>query len=79
MSKQYNSPEVTLESVQYEVKTYDISNLEGKILTFIDATFSDTQQRKAQKDIMRGIIWDWIIPKCITGSSNEKGNATGKL
>ena len=28
--------------------------LEGRILTLIDATISDTQQNKAQKDIVRG-------------------------
>jgi len=31
--------------------------LEGKLLTLVDATFSDTEQRKAQKDIIKQILW----------------------
>lgn len=38
-----------------------VGNLEGQWLTLIDATFSDPQQRKAMKDIVRKMIWDWDI------------------
>ena len=54
--------------VTYEVNTYDISNLEGKLLTFIDATVLDKEQRKAQKDIIRQMLWEWIF-------TNRKGKA----
>jgi len=73
MSKIYNSPEVTLEFANYEMRTDDISLLEGRILTHIDATFSDAQQRKAQKDILRQMVWDWAIPYHVTGNGNQNG------
>jgi hypothetical protein len=37
----------------------DLSHLVGKLLTYIDATFADQQQRKAHKDILEQTIWDW--------------------
>ena len=33
-------------------------NLEGKILTIIDASISDHEQRKAMKDLVRKSIWE---------------------
>lgn len=39
--------------------TAHIGNLEGQWLTIVDATFSDREQRKAMKDIVRKMIWDW--------------------
>lgn len=41
--------------------TAHVGNLEGQWLTIVDATFSDPQQRKAMKDIVRKMIWDWDI------------------
>lgn len=38
-----------------------IQELEGKILTFIDASVSDSVQRKALKDLLRPAIWSWAI------------------
>ncbi len=40
----------------------DIQMLEGKLLTVIDAAFSDLTQRKAVKDLMRGVIWTSWLP-----------------
>lgn len=37
----------------------DFSFLLGRLLTQIDATFSDTDQRKAQKDLLKDIVWGW--------------------
>lgn len=38
----------------------DIQHLEGKILTIVDASFVDREQRKAVKDLIRRAIWfDW--------------------
>jgi len=38
-----------------------LQNLEGKILTLIDATFTDKEQRKAMKDVFRRTLWfDWV-------------------
>ncbi len=50
-----------------------VGNLEGQWLTLIDATFSDPQQRKAMKDIVRRMIWDWdtsIIRMVIPNSTS---------
>lgn len=45
----------------------DVENLLGKILTYVDATYSDPQQRKAQKDLARQTVYDWSA-KLSTGS-----------
>jgi len=47
--------------VVYVHLTYSIQNLEGKILTFIDASISDPVQRKALKDLLSPMIWNWAI------------------
>ena len=46
----------------YGLVSYEaLQCLEGKILTLIDATFTDKEQRKAAKDIFRRTFWfDWI-------------------
>ena len=40
----------------------DVSYLEGRLKTFIDAIIPDAQviQNKATKDIIRVILWDWF-------------------
>ena len=45
--------------VEYQVGSYGISQLEGKLLTLVDATSGDATQRKALKDLVRQTIWDW--------------------
>lgn len=37
----------------------DTQNLMGKLLTYIDATYTDQEQRKAHKDIVRQVVNDW--------------------
>lgn len=38
----------------------DIRTLEGRLLTIIDASFTDRTQRKAVRDLVRNAIWfDW--------------------
>lgn len=42
------------------VITWDnINNLVGQLLTLVDATFSDGEQRKAMKDIFMDRVWKW--------------------
>jgi len=43
----------------YVFFTWNIQDLEGKILTQIDASTPDPVQRKASKDIFREMIWTW--------------------
>lgn len=38
---------------------HDESDLIGKLLTYVDATFTDQEQRKAHKDIVRQIVQNW--------------------
>jgi len=39
----------------------DIQTLEGRLLTLVDASFSDREQRKAFKDMIRREIWyNWV-------------------
>jgi len=40
-----------------------INNLVGKLLTLVDATFHDPEQRKAVKDLIINIPWDWYNSK----------------
>lgn len=35
-------------------------NLEGQILTIIDASISDIEQRKAVKDLIRQTLWGFV-------------------
>lgn len=38
----------------------DTNDLLGRLLTYIDATYSDPEQRKAHKDIVKKIVWDRV-------------------
>lgn len=38
----------------------DVDNLVGRILTIVDASFADKEQREAFKSIMRSTIYDWM-------------------
>lgn len=37
----------------------DDSNLLGQLLTYVDATYTDQEQRKAHKDIVKQIVYGW--------------------
>ena len=47
--------------VKYEFYTPHISHLEGRMLTLVDASISDPEQRKALKDLFRQDIWTWAM------------------
>ena len=49
----------TPNEVKYIHSSYSIQHLEGKILTFIDASISDPVQRKALKNLLSPMIWQW--------------------
>jgi hypothetical protein len=36
-----------------------LQQLEGRLLDYVDATYADIEQRKAQKKIMRRILWEF--------------------
>lgn len=44
-----------------KVQYHELQSLEGKVLTLIDATISDKEQKKAAKDIFRSQFWSsWV-------------------
>lgn len=52
---------VGFNEVEYKFYSYSIGILEGKMLTLIEASIQDTEQRKALKDIVRQTIWTWAV------------------
>lgn len=53
--------EVSPREVMYAVHSNDLRYLSGKILTIIDASIADQEQRKAMKDIATQAIWSWAL------------------
>jgi hypothetical protein len=44
----------------FALLTYDeIQRVEGRILTIVDASFPDKEQREAVKSLVRTSIWHW--------------------
>ena len=37
----------------------DVNTLVGKLLTYIDATYTDTEQRKAHKDLVKDLVYGY--------------------
>ena len=51
-----------------------VPELEGQLLTIIDAIVSDPVQRKAAKDLFKRTLWDWnnyASPTFIVTSDTE--------
>lgn len=42
------------------VDWHEIDDLVGKLLTYVDATYSDKEQREAHKSIVRDTVWKWF-------------------
>lgn len=38
----------------------DIQSLEGRLLTHVDATYADKEQREAQKSLVRMTVREWM-------------------
>lgn len=38
----------------------ELDRLVGRLLTIIDATYTDVKQREASKTLFRSTIWDWF-------------------
>ena len=49
----------TYDNVAVIIEHHKVANLVGKLLTYVDATFTDVEQRKAHKDIVNQIVYDW--------------------
>lgn len=55
------------------INGHHIDSLVGKLLTYIDATYQDKDQREAQKKIARQTAWDWF------NTHRESGEKTIKF
>lgn len=57
----YTGPVVPSAYPSYTAVIYseDVDRLVGKLLTYIEATYQDPEQRKAHKAILRQTIWGW--------------------
>lgn len=56
----------------YGVNWLEFDNLVGRLLTLADATFTDRQQRKAFKDLVRHAVKEWVAT-IINGASEDAG------
>lgn len=54
-NKQFVVENITTNIISHE----DNNRLLGKLLTYIDATYIDQEQRKAHKDIVKQVVYDW--------------------
>jgi hypothetical protein len=60
------------------LESRDFSNLLGKLLTYVDATYSDVEQRKAHKDIVKNILWDFeadLRTRAVQTVDSQSGNS----
>lgn len=61
MSKNNQYNRNTPDEVEYLHFSPQIQDLEGRILTLVDASISDPVQRKALKNLFSPMIWSWAI------------------
>lgn len=61
MSKYNQNNKSTPNDVEYLHFSPQIQDLEGRILTLVDASISDPVQRKALKNLFSPMIWSWAM------------------
>ena len=65
---QANRPSTPFERLNsaFQNESYRITqHLEGKLLTIVDASFPDREQREAVKSLVRNAIWDNRFPMSV--------------
>lgn len=75
----------SVSAMEYSVALESLKNISGKMLTFIEATMSDQEQRKASKDIIKGFFseemsrvsslcfsTDWMTPTVDPSITDEE-------
>lgn len=63
----------------------NLRDLEGRLLTYIDATYADKEQREAQKSILKNVLRNWMYENTSRDSvvgnlkvtAKEKFNSVG--
>jgi hypothetical protein len=63
--------------VLYQFGTSHISYLEGKLLTILDASIQDREQRKALKDLVRQELWLWAGRENLAKDHPHNANGQG--
>lgn len=56
----YENADGTVGVRAYPVNYEQLYNLKGRLLTLIDATYTDAEQRKAQKDVVWNTLRAWM-------------------
>jgi hypothetical protein len=62
-------------ALRYSFIDLQLRSLLGRVLTFVDASYHDEEQRRAAKDVMKDIFGkthSWIREVCFTDLSNKK-------
>jgi hypothetical protein len=57
---QYANDDGTTAATAFPVNYDELYNLKGRLLTLVDATFTDPEQRKAQKDMVWQTLRSWM-------------------
>ncbi len=65
--------------VVYVMFSGNIQELEGRMLTYLEAIIPDAVQRKASKDLLRPMIWEWAIRSNFADACEVKRNIDGKV
>jgi hypothetical protein len=56
---QYTNADGSVGATAVPINYDELYNLKGRLLTLVDATFTDPQQRKAQKDLVWAAVRAW--------------------
>lgn len=60
VGKKFAILELPDDEIAYPMNWDEVYNLKGRLLTLIDATFTDPQQRKAFKDVSWQLLQTWF-------------------
>lgn len=56
----FESPDGSVGEIAYPINYDELYNLKGRLLTLVDATFTDPAQRKAFKDMVWQTLRGWM-------------------
>ena len=65
--------------VIYVLYSGSIQELEGRMLTFLEAIIHDPEQRKSSKDLLRPMIWEWAIRSNYADGMEIKRKIDGQI
>lgn len=79
---EFNLVDGHAQSCAYPINFDEVYNLKGRLLTLVDATFNDREQRKAFKDMVWSTLREWMedhVNQCEIGyETNVFENPTEK-